>query len=70
MSRILKKTTVKLGFDDGMKDGKLQIRYQSFPNVKRTATDASILQFSNAINSLSDKEVYVTLNLMEDEIRA
>ena len=70
MARLQTKTTVKLGFDNGMKDGKQQVRYQTFPNVKRASTDANIMQFSNAIHALSDKEVLLTLNIMEDEITA
>lgn len=65
-----RKTSVKLGFDNGMKDGRQQISYQSFTDIKRNADDASILAFSNAINALSKKDVILTLNLMEDEITA
>lgn len=70
MAREQRKTSVKLGYDNGMKDGKQQISYQSFTDVKRNAADASILAFSNAINALSEKDVILTLNLMEDEITA
>ena len=68
MARLQKKTTVKLGFNAGMKDGKQQVRYQTFQNVKRAATDANIMKFSNAIHGLSDKDVLTTLNILEDEI--
>lgn len=68
MARDQLRTSVKLGYDNGMKDGKQQISYQSFTDVKRTATDANIITFSNAINALSKKNVLITLNIMEDVI--
>ena len=70
MAREQIKTSVKLGYDNGMKNGKQQISYQSFSDIKRTATDQNIISFSNAINALSAKEVLTTLNIMEDEIYA
>ena len=70
MAREQIKTSVKLGYDNGMKDGKQQISYQSFADVKRAASDTNIISFSNAINALSSKEVLLTLNIMEDEITA
>ena len=70
MAREQRKTSIKLGYDNGMKDGKQQISYQSFTDVKRTAVDANIMSFSNAINALSKKDVLITLNIMEDEITA
>ena len=68
MAREQIKTVVKLGFDNGMQDGKTQIRYQSFSNIKRTATDSKIVEFTSAINNLSEKEVIYVFNIMEDEI--
>ena len=70
MAREQTKTSVKLGYDNGMKDGKQQISYQTVPDIKRTATDQNIIAFSNAINALSKKNVLITLNIMEDEITA
>ena len=70
MAREQIKTSVKLGYDNGMKDGKQQISYQSFSDIKRTATDANILAFSDAVDALSKKDVLLTLNIMEDEIKA
>ena len=70
MARQQIKTAIKLGYDNGMKDGKQQISYQSFSDIKRNATDANIISFSNAINALSNKDVLLTLNIMEDEITA
>ena len=70
MAREQSKTSIKLGYDNGMKDGKQQISYQSFTDVKRTAADANIMTFSTAIDALSNKEVLITLNIMEDEITA
>ena len=62
------KTAIKLGFDNGMKDGKQQIKYQSFSNVKRTATELHMLVLANAIDDLSDRDVISILNITEDEI--
>ena len=70
MSREQIKTSVKLGYDNGMVDGKQKYSYQSFSDVKRDAADANILTFSDAIDALSKKDVLLTLNIMEDEIKA
>ena len=67
-TREQRKTAIKLGFDNGMKDGKQQIRYQSFSNIKRTATDSTIVEFTTAIANLSKKDVITVFNIMEDEI--
>lgn len=69
MARQEIKTSIKLGHDNGMKDGKQQISYQSFTDIVRSADDADILKFSKAIDNLSEKEVILTFNIAEDEVR-
>lgn len=70
MAREQIKTAVKLGYDNGIVDEKQRYSYQSFSDVKRDAADANILTFSDAIDALSKKDVLLTLNIMEDEIKA
>ena len=68
MARRQIKNAIKLGFDNGMKDGKQQISYQSFGDINRTATEQDIAHFVLAIDNLTKKDKMIVLNLTEDEI--
>lgn len=68
MAAIIEKTQVRLQFDGGIVDGKQRYKNKTFSNIKEEASDESILVVSDAINSLSEKDVLKTRKVVTTRI--
>lgn len=70
MATVLEKNVLELHFDDGMKNGKQQIKRKSYSNIKLNALDTGLKSASSAIDVLSKKEVLNTKKVATSRIEA
>lgn len=68
MAAVIEKTQLRLEYDNGMKDGKQLIQSKTYSNVKADATDEGLKSASDAINTLSAKNVLNTKKIVTSKI--
>lgn len=56
----IEKTQLRLQFDNGKIDDRQRYKSKTISNITENATDDNLLSVSNAINSVTEKEVLIT----------
>ena len=56
----IEKTQLRLQFDNGKIDDRQRYKSKTISNITENATDDNLLAVSNAINSVTEKEVLIT----------
>ncbi|MGE6256576.1 DUF1659 domain-containing protein [Heyndrickxia sporothermodurans] len=68
---LLKNASLRLVFDNGLDDkGKPVFKTKTFNNIRLSATPKSLLQAANAIDSLTQKELFNVERNDQSDVKA
>ncbi|GIN86043.1 hypothetical protein J6TS2_24290 [Heyndrickxia sporothermodurans] len=68
---LLKNASLRLVFDNGLDDkGKPVFKTKTFNNIRLSATPESLLQAANAIDSLTQKELFNVERNDQSDVKA